>query len=237
MVIKMNIKKLVRRLFLGYKGSSEDYINHLRKKGVVIGDDVTIYRPFNTTIDPTSPHLLSIGSHVVITGPVTILTHDYSWAVLKNKYGEVLGNERKTRIGSNVFIGWGAIILGGADIGDNVIIGAGSVISGKIESNSVYGGNPARKIMSLEEFYEKRKNAQLAEAKSFVVEFRNCYGKDPAPEDLDEYFFLFSNKLHNKRFDFQLSLTENYEESNRIYESHQPMFENFEEFLRFCKDK
>ena len=49
-----------------------------------------------------------------MTGPVTILTHDYSWSVLKKKYGIIYGNQRKTVIGNNVFIGGGATILGGS---------------------------------------------------------------------------------------------------------------------------
>lgn len=230
----MNIKKAIRRLILGYKSSSESYIEHLRKAGAEIGEDVTIYRPFNTTIDPTSPHLLSIGSHVVITGPVTILTHDYSWSVLKRKYGFIVGNQRKTHIGDNVFIGWGATILGGTEIGDNVIIGAGSVVSGKIDSDSVYAGNPARKIMTLEEFYIKRKNAQLSEAKTFVSEYRKRNGRDPEAAELDEYFFLFSNDMHNMRYDSQLSLTGNYAESSRLYEEHKPEFSDYADFLQYC---
>lgn len=231
----MSIKKLFLKLILGYKNSSEDYIKHLRKIGVEIGEDVTLYRPFNTTIDPTSPHLLSIGSHVVITGPVTILTHDYSWSVLKRKYGDIVGNKRKTVIGNNVFIGWGATILGGANIGDNVIIGAASVVSGKIESDSVYAGNPARRIMSLDEFYEKRKKAQLEEAVTFVRDYYSRNSKYPEVEMLDEYFFLFSNCLHNERFDFQLSLIGNEKESGRVYSEHKPLFDNYEAFLNYCR--
>lgn len=48
-----------------------------------------------------------------------------------------------------------AIILMGANIGDNVIIDAGSVVSGNVESNSVYAGNPAVKICSLQECHKK----------------------------------------------------------------------------------
>ena len=232
----MSIKSFVLRLIMGYKCNSESYIKHLRKLGVEIGDDVMLYRPFNTTIDPTSPHLLSIGSHVVITGPATILTHDYSWSVLKRKYGYIVGNKRKTHIGNNVFIGWGSTILGGANIGDNVIIGASSVVSGNVESDSIYAGNPARKIMTLEEFYARRKKAQLEDARIFVNEYIKRYGKDPKPTDFNEYFFLFSNSLHNELFDSQLSLTGNYDTSNKLYESHKPEFENFYEFLSYCKE-
>lgn len=74
----MKIKRLARRLVFGYRESSESYLAHLRKLGAKIGDDVTIFCPLHTTIDVTAPYLLEIGSHVGITGPATILTHDYS---------------------------------------------------------------------------------------------------------------------------------------------------------------
>ena len=147
----MNVKNWIKVKVLGYRATSDSYIAHLRKIGVSIGKGVKIYRPFNTTIDVQAPHLLSIGNYVQITGPATILNHDYSWSVIKRKYGYIYGSQRKTVIGNNVFIGWGATILGGTDIGNNVIIGANSVVSGKVDSNSVYAGNPARKLMTLDD--------------------------------------------------------------------------------------
>ncbi|MCO4560952.1 hexose O-acetyltransferase [Streptococcus infantarius subsp. infantarius] len=141
----MNFKRIIKRKILGYKADSDSYIEYLKNLGVKIGKGVKIYRPFNTTIDIQNPHMLRIGNNVQMTGPVTILTHDYSWSIIKSVYGEILGNQQETVIGDNVFIGWGATILGGAHIGDNVIIGANAVVSGNIDSNSVYAGNPARK--------------------------------------------------------------------------------------------
>ena len=52
------------------------------------------------------------------------------------------------RIGDNVFIGAGAIILKGVEIGDNSVIAAGSVVSKSVPANVVYGGNPAKLIAS-----------------------------------------------------------------------------------------
>ena len=156
---------------LGYKADSDSYIEYLKNLGVKIGKGVEIYRPFNTTIDIQNPHMLRIGNNVQMTGPVTILTHDYSWSIIKSVYGEILGNQQETVIGDNVFIGWGATILGGAHIGDNVIIGANAVVSGNVDSNSVYAGNPARKIMSLEEFKNKRVKRQLDEAVKYVLSY------------------------------------------------------------------
>ena len=49
-------------------------------------------------------------------------------------------------IGGGVFIGAGAIILGGVSIGDNCIIGAGAVVTKSFPSYSVVVGVPARII-------------------------------------------------------------------------------------------
>ncbi len=52
-------------------------------------------------------------------------------------------------IGSNVWIGSGAIILAGVTIGDDAVIGAGSVVSRDVPARSVAVGNPARVIKTL----------------------------------------------------------------------------------------
>ncbi|KAJ2359434.1 hypothetical protein GGF43_000053 [Coemansia sp. RSA 2618] len=48
------------------------------------------------------------------------------------------------KIGNNVWIGGGAIILPGVTIGNNVTVGAGSVVSKDVPDNVVVVGNPAR---------------------------------------------------------------------------------------------
>ena len=45
-----------------------------------------------------------------------------------------------------MWIGGGAIILGGVSIGDNAVIGAGSVVTKDIPANAIAVGNPARVI-------------------------------------------------------------------------------------------
>ncbi len=52
-------------------------------------------------------------------------------------------------IGSNVWIGGGAIICPGVTIGDNTTIGAGSVVTKNIPSNVVAAGNPCRVLRSV----------------------------------------------------------------------------------------
>jgi maltose O-acetyltransferase len=50
------------------------------------------------------------------------------------------------RIGSNIWIGGGAIICPGVTIGDNTTIGAGSVVTSDIPANVVAAGNPCRVV-------------------------------------------------------------------------------------------
>ena len=122
----------------------------LRKKGVVIGDNVHIY---NSSVDGNYGASVTIGNNVTITG-TCILAHDASTkkALGYTKVGRV-------HIGNNVFIGYGSVILPETFIGDNVIIGAGSIVSGKVDSNSVVVGNPAKKVCSYSEYIDK--NRQL----------------------------------------------------------------------------
>ena len=59
------------------------------------------------------------------------------------------------RLGSNVFIGLGSIILPGAEIGSNIIVGAGSVVAGRLDEGFVYAGSPARRVRTLDEHIER----------------------------------------------------------------------------------
>ncbi|CAF1069213.1 unnamed protein product [Adineta steineri] len=54
------------------------------------------------------------------------------------------------RIGNNVWIGGGSIIVAGATIGDNSVIGAGSVVVKDIPANVVAVGNPCKVIKQLQ---------------------------------------------------------------------------------------
>jgi maltose O-acetyltransferase len=52
-------------------------------------------------------------------------------------------------IGNNVWLGAGVIVLAGVSIGDNSVVGAGSVVCKDVLPNSMYAGNPAKKIKSI----------------------------------------------------------------------------------------
>ena len=234
------LREILRSFILKEKASSEKYIAWLRKQGVQIGKHVTIYSPRNCLIDVTAPWLLSIGDHVKITHGVVILTHDYSWSVLRQlpeQKGRILGAQSPVVIGNNVFIGMNAIITRGVTIGDNVVIGAGSVVTGDCESNSVYAGNPARRIMSIDEYREKRVKAQFEEARKLVTTYYDRFGTYPPEEILREYFMLFCtvDQAETKsEFRYQLMLTDGFDDSSCYMHNNPPMFSDYASFLRAC---
>ncbi len=234
------LKMLVKKMIQGDKATTETYLAHLKEIGVKIGNDVIIYSPINTLIDEQYPWLLTIGDHVRITEGVKILTHDYSWSVLKTCSGGILGASGTVKIGNNVFIGMNSIISRNVEIGDNVIIGAGSVVTKNCEENSVYAGVPAKRIMSIDEFWTKRLENYAKEAKQLAVRYYERFGRKPDKEVFHEYFMLFETAesvAENTIFDNKLDLCGNREISLAYMKDHSARFENFDEFLRYCFDE
>ena len=103
----------------------------------------------------SEPYLITIGDNVTLSN-VSFITHDGSCRLFRDKYPN-FDIVKPITIGSNVFIGYSAILMPGAKIADNTIVGAGSLILGETESNSVYAGIPAKRISSLEEWFKKNK--------------------------------------------------------------------------------
>lgn len=118
--------------------------------GLKLGENVHILG--ECIIDPGHCWLIEIGNNVTFAPRVHVLAHDASTQkeLGYTKIGLV-------KIGNNVFVGAGSIILPHTKIGDNVIIGAGSVVAKDIPSNSVAVGNPARVIMSYNQYMERNK--------------------------------------------------------------------------------
>lgn len=178
------------KFLYGARATNDTYIEYLKKQGIVIGKGTVFYEPLTNIIDVQNPRLLTFGDNVRITAAVKILTHDYSWSVIAGVYGECVGGVAPTCIGSNVFIGMDSIITAGVTVGDNVVIGAGAVVTKNCEPNSVYAGVPAKKIMSLEEFYRRRKN----EAYNNIARICDIVGNSTEKDKyLREYAFFDSS--------------------------------------------
>jgi maltose O-acetyltransferase len=57
---------------------------------------------------------------------------------------------RPITIGSDSWVGGGAIILPGVTVGEHCVVGAGAVVTKDVPAYSVVAGNPARVIRQLE---------------------------------------------------------------------------------------
>lgn len=85
---------------------------------------------------------VEIGDMTQIGPGVQILTADHPRDPALRAQGLEFG--RPIRIGRNVWIGAGALIMPGVTIGDDALIGAGSVVTRDVPAGVTVVGNPAR---------------------------------------------------------------------------------------------
>ena len=67
-IITKTLKKVVRFVVYGYKCSSKLYLQHLRAKGMRIGDGTCLFGSETISIDETDPPMIVIGRNVQLTG-------------------------------------------------------------------------------------------------------------------------------------------------------------------------
>lgn len=128
------------------------YSNQMWAKecGVIFGDD-NFFADKNHW--PTEAYLISIGNHCQITKGVKLHTH--GGGHLMRIYNPTYDAFGKIKIGDWVYIGSGTHIMPGVTIGNRVLIAAGSIVTKSIPDDVVVGGNPARLICSLDDYYQK----------------------------------------------------------------------------------
>ncbi len=89
---------------------------------------------------------ISIGEQCIVADRVMLIDFDHNVAHVERPIRVQGIYKRDVRVGSNVWIGYGAQILRGVTIGDNAIIGASAVVTKDVPANAVVGGSPARVI-------------------------------------------------------------------------------------------
>lgn len=85
---------------------------------------------------------VTIGDGTQIGPGVQILTADHPRDPAQRRAGLEFG--RPIRIGANVWIGGGAIVLPGVTVGDDAVIGAGAVVTRDVRAGATVVGNPAK---------------------------------------------------------------------------------------------
>ena len=99
----------------------------------IIGDNVILANKVGI-VGRYDHHYQQIGVPIRLASSIRQLSYDWK------------GIGQVTRIGNDVWIGYGAVILGGVTIGDGAIVAAGAVVTKNVESYVIVGGNPAKKI-------------------------------------------------------------------------------------------
>ncbi len=114
-------------------------------KHVFFGE--AVYANFNLTmVDDAN---IYVGDKVMFGPNVVIATANHP--ILPELRAKGLQYNKEVRIGNNVWIGAGAVVVPGVTIGDNAVIGAGSIVVKDVPANCVAVGNPCRVIREVSE--------------------------------------------------------------------------------------
>ena len=108
----------------------------------------------------SEPWIITLGSNVYITTGCQFITHDGGTLIFRKDVPD-LEITKPITVGNNVYFGNNVVVLPGVKIGNNVVIGSCSVVTKDIPDNTVYAGNPARFIKTIDEYFEKIKKESL----------------------------------------------------------------------------
>jgi carbonic anhydrase/acetyltransferase-like protein (isoleucine patch superfamily) len=148
----VNVFVQARRKLAGWRGHLG--IRRARRAGAVIGDGSHFA---GLPEFGSEPFLISIGRNVRFSSRVVMITHDGGIQVFQTLNPERYGNVHKfgrIDIRDNCVIGWGVIILPGVTIGPDCVIAAGSVVTRSVPPGVLAAGNPAKPVMTVQQYAE-----------------------------------------------------------------------------------
>lgn len=156
------LKQIKRRFYIWKLGLKHVDKTFLANKGASISKDFCAgaysYVGGHSTICPK----VTIGNFTMLAHDVMILggDHNYKIAGIPTVFA---GRDvtRPTKIGDDVWVGAGSIIMAGVTIGDGAIIAAGSVVTKDVEAYCIYGGTPAKKIKTRFSDEERQKHIAM----------------------------------------------------------------------------
>ncbi|WP_010182463.1 acyltransferase [Aquimarina agarilytica] len=138
------IIKKSRKIFIGkrvriYPGVRLEVVSN--NSAIVIRDNVSIGNNLHVV---SNDDKLVINKDVTISANVFITNTEHNYQDISVHIMEQKLINKKTVIGENCFIGYGAVIQAGTILGKQCIVGANSVVRGDFPSYSVIVGAPAR---------------------------------------------------------------------------------------------
>ena len=117
-------------------------------RSLVIGDDVYIGKHVTVEVDGVIGDGVAIANGVGIVGRSDHDIHQEGSTIRAAAWvGDGCNHlSSHTVIGSDVWIGYGAIVLSGVQIGDSAIVAAGALVTKDVPANTVVAGIPARSV-------------------------------------------------------------------------------------------
>ena len=87
---------------------------------------------------------VEIGRECIIADRVMLIDFDHGVVEVERPIRLQGIYKRDVRVGSNVWMGYGACVLRGVSVGDNSIVGTNAVVTKDVPANAVVGGVPAK---------------------------------------------------------------------------------------------
>jgi acetyltransferase-like isoleucine patch superfamily enzyme len=128
-------KRLLQLLALYGPGAETLRVRLHRLRGTAVGEGVFIGT--DVMIETSHPEMVAIGNRVDIGARTTIIAH---------QQGEDDRESLSVRIGDDVFIGPGCLILPHVTIGAGAVVSAGSVVTRSVPPLTMVRGNPAEPV-------------------------------------------------------------------------------------------
>lgn len=134
--LKLTARRIGRQIFIAQRVSIRHAYNLEMGHHVGINQDCVLHCRGGVTI----------GNHVFLGQRVIINTGDHRFEDASRTIWEQGAFYRPVRIGNDVFLGMGAIIMPGVTVADGTVVAAGAVVTRDTDPYSVVAGVPARVI-------------------------------------------------------------------------------------------
>ena len=149
------MKHLIYRIILKIQSFWESSVNKsnveiCKKRGMKVGKNFNMP---DKVYFGTEPYLIEIGDDVNIAAGVRFVNHGGTTTLLRKipnyEDARIFG---PIKIGNNCTIGLNCVITQEVQIGNNCILGANSVLSQSMPNNTVFIGNPAQFLCTIEDY-------------------------------------------------------------------------------------